>query len=156
MATNRPNLPSWPIWWKSRIRETPNLLGDADSSTAAKKLKSLFLYDNPLKLPTPPSEASPTSPWMGLGQDQRQEDVLALTVDFLLFYFCCLCWPRRNCCRGFNGIAVHLLQRVQQHLLVETLDGVVCHQDILLLLLHVCTSAIQISIKRTASGLEED
>ena len=41
---------------------------------------------------------------------------------------------------GVDDIAVQLLQHVQQHLLVETLDGVVWHQDDLLPLLHVCTS----------------
>ena len=39
---------------------------------------------------------------------------------------------------GVNGIAVQLLQHVQQHLLAKTLDGVVWHQDDLLLLLDVC------------------
>ena len=42
---------------------------------------------------------------------------------------------------GVNDIAVQLLQHVQQHILVKTLDGVVWHQDDLLLLLHVCTSS---------------
>ena len=42
---------------------------------------------------------------------------------------------------GVNGIiTVQLMQHIQQHLLVETLDCVVWHQEDLLLLLHACTS----------------